>query len=384
MPRLRFHSLAAIVVLVVAAAWVLTGEFSAVGSAADKGAAAPAENGAAGKTAQPAAPVLRTVAFVKPSFIEHNRTIRVSGVTGAVKRAQLATRAAGVIGKLAVKKGDRVKEGQIVLELDAEEKTAAINSAKATLEERKNSFDAISRLVKRGSSPKLEADRARADLWAAQSQLELAEAELGKLQVKAPFAGIVDKVDVEQGSYVQPGAAVATLLQLDPILAKGEVSERDLVFVKEGGKAEVRLINGTIVEGAVSHISREASAQTRTFPAEIEVANGDGAIPAGMTAEIVLSADPVRSVVLPRSVVTLSGEGDLGIRILKPDGTVGFVKIDLIDDTPEGLVLGGVPTDARIIVAGQDLVTEGERVNAVEADAAMLPKLAGAVTGSVD
>jgi membrane fusion protein, multidrug efflux system len=385
MPKIRFHTLAAIVVLIVSAVWVLTGEFSSVGSAANEDDAAKPAEGAAKAEQAAATPALRTVAFVKPVFVDHNRTIRISGVTDAVKRTALATRTAGVVGKLAVKKGDRVKEGALVLELDVEDKAAAVETAKAVLDQRQNSFDAISRLVKRGSSAKSEADKARAELATARSQLELAQADLGRLQVKAPFAGIVDKVDVEQGSYVQPGATVATLLQLDPVVAKGEVSERDLGFVKEGGMAEVRLVSGVIAKGTISHISRESSAQTRTFPVEVEIANGDGAIPAGMTAEITLRADPVKSVVLPRSVVTLSGDGDLGVRILKPDGTVDFVGIDIIDDTPKGLILGGVPEDARIIVAGQDLVTEGEKVNAVEADAAMVKKLAGAeTTGSVD
>jgi membrane fusion protein, multidrug efflux system len=382
MRKFKFHTVAAIVVLILSAAWVLTGEFSSVGSAANE--AGEEKPVADTKTEAAAAPALRTVAFVKPAFVDHNRTIRISGVTDAVKRTQLATRAAGVIGKLAVKKGDRVEEGQIVLELDSEDKAAMVASAKDTLEERQNSFEAVSRLVKRGSSPKLEADKARSELSNAQSQLEQAQAEFDRLQVKAPFVGVVDKVDVEQGGYVQTGTPVATLLQLDPILAKGEVSERDLAFVKEGGVAEVRLISGATVKGTISHISRDASAQTRTFPVEIEIPNADRSIPAGMTAEISLSADPVKSVVLPRSVVTLSGDGDLGIRILKPNSTVDFIKIDLIDDTPKGLVLGGVPADARIIIAGQDLVTEGDKVNAVEADAAMLQKLAGEVTGSVD
>jgi multidrug efflux system membrane fusion protein len=87
---------------------------------------------------------------------------------------------------------------------------------------------------------------------------------------------------------------------------------------------------------------------------------------------------------LPRSVVTLSGRGDLGIRILRPDDTVGFVPIDLIDDTPRGLVLGSVPEDARVIVAGQDLVSEGEKVRAVEADADMIRRMIGEAAGGVN
>ncbi|MDP2121402.1 MAG: efflux transporter periplasmic adaptor subunit, partial [Hoeflea sp.] len=80
----------------------------------------------------------------------------------------------------------------------------------------------------------------------------------------------------------------------------------------------------------------------------------------------------VTAVRLPRSVVTLDAAGNLGLRILKADSTVGFVPIDLIDDSPEGLILSGVPLDARIIVAGQDLVSEGDTVNAVPADATLI------------
>ena len=80
---------------------------------------------------------------------------------------------------------------------------------------------------------------------------------------------------------------------------------------------------------------------------------------------------------LPRSVVTLSSDGDLGIRAVDKDNKVVFFPIDLVDDTPNGLVLAGIPADARVIVAGQDLVSEGDEVKPVEADAATIQKLIG-------
>nr|MBA3446163.1 efflux transporter periplasmic adaptor subunit [Pseudaminobacter sp.] len=112
---------------------------------------------------------------------------------------------------------------------------------------------------------------------------------------------------------------------------------------------------------------------------EIAIANADRSIPAGMTAEITLLAEPTDAVVLPRSVVTLSGAGDLGIRAVDKDDKVVFFPIDLVDDMPKGLVLGGIPADARVIVAGQDLVTEGDTVKAVEADQETINKLVGEV-----
>ena len=131
------------------------------------------------------------------------------------------------------------------------------------------------------------------------------------------------------------------------------------------------------MKGTLRYISRDASSATRTFRIEVAIPNEDKALPAGMTAEITLLAQPTDSVMLPRSVVTLSSNGDLGIRAVDKGNKVVFFPIDLVDDTPKGLVLAGIPADARVIVAGQDLVSEGDEVKPVEADAATIQKLIG-------
>lgn len=375
MAKFRFHKLAALAVLIGFAAWVATGEFSSVGSAQNEAPAAPQES-----AEQPPAPI-RTVAVVQPPRIQHARAIRVSGQTEADKRAVLATRAAGVIGELPVKKGDFVKKGDIVLELDAEEKVAAVEMAKALLAQRQAEWEAAQRLAKTGNTPKLQLDNAFSALASAKSALKAAEAILDRNIVRAPFDGLVDRVSVELGSSVGEMAEVATIIALDPIVAKGEISERDLRYIRIGDRAEALLVNGETVQGTIRYISRDASAQTRTFPIEVAINNADGNIPAGMTAEITVEAESTDAVVLPRSVVTLSGSGDLGIRAVDKDSKVVFFPIDLVDDTPKGLVLAGIPADARIIVAGQDLVIEGETVKAVQADEATLKRLVGEVTG---
>lgn len=375
MSKIRFHKLAALVVLVGFAAWMGTGEFSSVGSAQTSPDEKPAQ------AEQPKAP-LRTVMVVAPPRIDHARAIRVSGQTEADKRATLATRAAGIIAELPVKQGDHIKQGDLVLMLDAEEKTAAAETAKAVLAQRKAEWEATQKLMKAGSVAKLQADGAWSNYQTALSQLQAAEAELSRNQVKAPFDGVVDRVSVELGSSVSQGGEVATILSLDPILAKGEISERDLRYVKIGDEAEVKLVNGEVVTGKVRYISRDATAQTRTFPVEIAIPNADGAIPAGMTAEITVRAKPVDAVMLPRSVVTLSENGDLGIRAVDAASKVTFYPIDLVDDTQKGLVLGGIPATAQIIIAGQDLVKEGDEVKAEPASEAVLKKLAEDATGT--
>lgn len=372
MSKFKFHKFAAIAVFVATAAWVATGEFSSVGSAQDEQATK--------KTEAPKVEAKRhTVAVVRPPRIEHSRAIRMSGLTEADKRSVLAARSAGIIAELPIAKGQMVKAGDLILRLDAEGKEAAVETARQLLSQREAEAQAAERLVQSGSLPRLQADNARSALSAARSELEMAEAELVRNEVRAPFSGLIDRVNVEIGGSVMQGTEIATILALDPIIATGEVGERDLGYVNRGDRADVRLVNGDVVEGEIRYISRDASSQTRTFQVEVAIDNENNEIPAGMTTEMTLRAQPVESVRLPRSVVTLSTEGDLGIRSVDGDDKVVFHPIDLVDDTPEGLVLAGIPADARIIVSGQDLVAEGDTVHAVEADEDTIRSLTGEV-----
>ena len=373
MPKFRFHKLAALIVLIGFAAWVATGEFSSVGSASDT------EKPKAAEKEQPKE-TLRAVAVVTPPRSMHARAIRISGLTEADKRAVLATRVGGVIAKLPVRQGQRVKAGDLILMLDAEEKVSAVDSAQQLVVQRQAELGAAEQLAKSGNLPKLQLDTARSNLTSAQSELRKAQAELDRNEVKAPFDGIVDRVPVELGSAVMQGGEVATVLALDPVIARGEISERDLRFIKAGDDADIRLVNGETVKGKLRYISRDASPATRTFRVEVAIPNPDGTIPAGMTAEITLRAAPTDAVMLPRSVVTLSGAGDLGIRAVDKEDKVVFFPIDLIDDTSKGLVLGGIPADARVIIGGQELVAEGDVVKPVEADPETIKKLVSEAT----
>lgn len=376
MAKFRFHKVAAVAVLIAFGVWMGTGKFSSVGSAsAENEAEQGAAKAAAGAEAVKAAP--RTVAVIVPPRIDHARAIRLSGLTEADKRAVLATRAAGIIEQLPIKQGEIVKAGQTIMVLSAEDKPAMVDLATQVVKQRQAELEAAQRLAKSGTVAKLTLDNTVSALAQAQSQLKAAQADIDRQTSVAPFDGIIDSVAVELGSAVSQGAQIATLLSLDPVVVKGEVSERDLRYVKIGDKAEAMLVNGERVTGEVRYISRESTPATRTYRVEVAIPNPQDKIPAGMTAEITVRATPSDAVVLPRSVVTLSANGDLGIRAVDKDNKIVFFPIDLMDDLTQGLVLGGVPNDVRVVVAGQDLVTEGDLVTPVQADPELIKKLVG-------
>lgn len=375
MPRL--HRIAAFCVLAAATAWVATGEFSSVGSAG--GETVEASSGAApgaapASAADPSpAPVLRTVAAMEPVFVDHARRIRLSGITAADKRAVLAARTDGIIHSLALVKGGTVARDALVMTLEGPETLAQAEIAAIALAQRDGELARAEQLYSGGNAPEIEVTNARSARDAARAELARARAAVDRLELRAPFAGVVDTLEVEVGEWVQGGAPVATVLALDPIVVAAEVSELDLGSLAVGATAVVRLANGETREGSIRLIAREATAETRTFPVEILLANPGLALPSGMTAEVELAAAPVRAVVVPRSVVTLSDGGALGVRVVGSDNVAGFAPVKILDDTAEGLVVTGVPADRRIITAGQDLVRDGETVEVASAAALTAP-----------
>lgn len=356
----KFHRIAALCVSVAAAAWIATGEFSSVGSAQT---AEGKESLTPEPAATEAAPLVRTVAAVEPAFIDHSRAIRLSGITEADKRTDLAARADGVISALSLIKGGAVEAGQVVMELEGPEAVAQEEIARIALAQKDRDLEVAQKLFEGGSTTESNLTNARSARDAAQAELNRAQASADRLRLKAPFAGVVDSVSVELGEWVQTGTPVATILSLDPILVKAEVSEVDLGAVSVGSTAKVRLVNGTEMDGTVRLVAREASAQTRTFPVEIALPNPRMTLPSGMTAEVRLYAAPVRAVLVPRSIITLSEDGQLGLRVVDAQNVTAFAPVQIIDDTPDGLVVTGVPEGVRIITAGQDLVRNGETVD---------------------
>lgn len=381
---MKAHRYFAILVFILSAAWVLTGEFSFVGSAVSQDG--EQETVASREKAKVAerGEMLQSVGYAIIPTFEHSRTVNISGVTKADKSTVITARTNGIIGELLVRKGDKVNEGDIIARLDPEGRDAVVRSAEQLVVQREAEVEAQQTLVKRGTLPRLQLDQTMSALRTAESQLEQARAEIEKLEIAAPYGGIIDDLPVEDGSAVNMGTPVATLISLDPIIGVGEVNESDLPVVKTGGKAELRLVNNDIVEGTIRFISREAQASTRTYTVEVEVENTDLAIPAGMTTEVILRGDPVIAMPVPRSIVTLSEKGELGVRTIDDENKVVFHPIDIVDDSADALLLGGIPEGSRVIVAGQNLVSDGQKVDPVEADPELVKRLISEVRAGIE
>ncbi len=216
--------------------------------------------------------------------------------------------------------------------------------------------------------PKLDLVNLEAQLKAAEAALAAAEAERERGTVRAPWSGVVSDLSVEvgQAAFSFQGRELLQLISLDPMLAVVEVAERKLAGVKLGEEAEVRLITGETARGKVRFVSKTASQTTRTYRVEVELAESKRCHP-GWHHGRSLAGRRRRSrrPGSPRSALTISSGGDIGVRTVNEEGVVAFVPVRIVEDEQTFMWVAGIPDGARVIVQGQDFVREGQKVEAV-------------------
>jgi multidrug efflux system membrane fusion protein len=345
----------AVLIVAAAAAWIASG-YVGRNAAASRTEAAIA-------SAPPPEKLFR-VAVAPIVLGERSRKLWLSGFTEADRRVMASARTNGLVVELRIRPGARVESGQVIAILSDEARVSAVTQWRARVEQRKAEWKAREALIARGVSPAINRPQMEAELRTAEASLAQAEAELARGQVLAPIAGVVDKVPAEIGQALTPGAPVAEVIALNPMLAIAEISERRLGAVKIGDAARVRLVSGQEFTGKVRFISSRASPQTRTYRVEVEVANADFLIRDGITCDIEFSLPPQIAAPVPRSALTFSEDGRLGVRVVE-DGKVAFKVVALVEDSSEIVHVSGLAAGMQVIVQGQDFVRDGQRVEAV-------------------
>lgn len=309
------------------------------------------------------------VGVIEARPVPHSRRLLLSGRTEADRKVMVLARTGGVLKELRVRRGSHVTKGEVIAVLSDEAREAQVEQARALVEQRRTELEAKRRLLQVNAVPRLELANLEAQYKAAEAALATAEAERDRGLVTAPWSGVVTDVPAEIGTsaFSFSGKEIAQIVALDPMLAVVEVSERRVSSIEVGDSAQVRLVNGGTVEGRIRYVSKSASPATRTYRVEVELANPDGAIPDGITVEVAIPLAPVAATRVPRSALTFSAEGELGIRTVDADGKVGFLPISIVEDEKAHMWIAGVPAGVRVIVQGQDFVREGLTVEAVMA-----------------
>jgi len=200
---------------------------------------------------------------------------------------------------------------------------------------------------------------AEAGIEAARAAVAAAEREIERLEITAPFSGLLESDTAELGTLMQAGSPCATIIQLDPIKLVGFVPEANVSQISVGSMAGALLATGEDVSGEVTFLSRSADPLTRTFRVEVRVPNPDLSIRDGQTAEILIQSEGRTAHLLPASSLTLDNDGNIGIRAVDADNIARFMPVTILRDTVDGMWVSGLPGQVNVIVVGQEYVIDG-------------------------
>ena len=269
----------------------------------------------------------------------------------------------GVAEQIHVEKGEQVAAGDLICTLERGTRASALAQAEASLAQAQLDFDTNASLRERGLSPANSEQGFRAALRAAETAVENARTELERTEVRTRVAGIVQDPMGTVGSILGPGNPCATIVEMDPVLFAGSIPEARIGLAEIGLPATVSAVTGQVAEGKVTFIAATADPATRSFSVEVEIANPDGRLRDGLTAEASIHLGSTPAHLLPQSALTLDDEGVLGIRAIE-DEVVTFHTVTILRDTREGVWVAGLPPRIDVITVGQEYVVAGQRISA--------------------
>ena len=320
-----------------------------------------------------AAPVKVEAPRVQTTLIQEARqpyVVSVRGRTEANRTVIVRAETAGPVAATPAREGGFVARGAVLCRISTDARQATLDQARALLRTRQLEKEASDRLAAQGYRSQTQVLQAQANLDGATAQLRQAEVLLDQVNVRAPFSGVFDRRDAEIGTYLSPGAACGTMIQLDPLVIVADVAEREVGGIQVGSTAVATLTTGETLTGRVRLVARDADPATRTYRVEIEAPNPAARVRAGLSAQVKITTGAGPAHLVPSTALVLDSAGRQGVRYIINGDRVAFTPVAVLDETPQGVWVAGLSGPARVITVGQSYVSEGQKVRLPAAGAA--------------
>lgn len=209
-------------------------------------------------------------------------------------------------------------------------------------------------------------DVARASVNQAKSSLDTARSQLVDAVVKAPISGTISVVTGTQGQMVSAQSAVATIANTNPIIAKVNVSESELLKLQVGSSVTVGVDSlDKRIEARVSAVNPVMDNDLKAYPVEISVPNGSGELKSGMVVTVYMKSEAPKNILVSQDAITEQAgkkyayvvEGTVAKRVEVQTGQESAKQIEVTKGLAEG---------QNVVVKGVSLLTDGAKINVVK------------------
>jgi membrane fusion protein (multidrug efflux system) len=293
-----------------------------------------------------------------------------SEAVGTLKARQSVTLRPEVSGRirgLGFADGQRVRKGQLLLQLDDTLQQAQLKQAEAAASIARTNLQRSRELAAQNFVSQSAVDQNAAALEVALAQVSLAQAQIGRMRVVAPFDGMAGIRSASVGDYVKDGAEIVAIEDLSSLMVDFRLPERYLPQLKAGQSVEVLIdaMPGRPFSAKVEAIDAQLDTNGRSILVRARVSNPDGALRGGMfaRARTVLGVRE-SAVVIPEEALVPLGGRQVVFRV--EDGPEGG-KVARRTPVTTGMrmpgkveILEGVSAQDQVVIAGQARLTRGE------------------------
>ena len=190
----------------------------------------------------------------------------------------------------------------------------------------------------------------------------LSESEFKKIALYAPFDGILLDNHKIAGELIMPGERVYELIDLSSLEIFGYINENEILDISTKNEVDITIL-GEEVKGFIDYVSPISDPETKTFEIVVKVKNKDLRYKDGLSSMISINKGEVLAHKISPSILALGDEGQLGVKVIAEGNEVEFKDIKIIEDTSEYMLVTGLSEKEKIIIVGQQYVSNGEKVN---------------------
>lgn len=306
--------------------------------------------------------VAKTIAHERfEHFFEVNGTIEAEEI------ANVSTELGGQIKKIMVKEGDRVSAGQSLATLNSSVIQKSLEEIDNGIVLAQTVYDRQNRLWQQKIGSEIQFLEAKNNLEQLQKKRASVATQADLANIRAPFAGVVDRIYQKEGELAAPGMPILTVVNTNRLRVKADVSENYVQAVKQNSVVDIDFPSfGFATKAPIRTVSSIINPANRAFQVEASINNDNGLLkPNGIATLRIKDFEADSALVVPAKCVSKDGKGDYVFTIEAVDGkekaTKTYVTIDRSSLGMTMVTKGLKPSD-RVIIEGYNEVANGDEV----------------------
>ena len=294
------------------------------------------------------------------------------GFSGTIEESSgtsLSFAVTGTIKKIYVSAGQMVAAGQLIAELDPTTLQNAYTIAKTSLEQAQDTYNRMKELHDAGSLPEMQWISIENQLKSAMASEAMSRKSLNDTKLYAPFSGYIASRDGEIGQNAIPGSPIVKLVNIGSVKVKISVPENEVQRIAKGSsmKIIVPALNNREFSGRVTERGVSADPRSRTYEVKATIQNPGSQLLPGMICQAFTNyMQGATGVFVPANLVQLDGNNKTFVWVVN-GGKALKREITINNETAQGVqVSGGLSAGDHIIVAGQQKVSNGMKVEVIK------------------